>query len=297
MTKLALIVDTDNLAHRAAHVYSELGVKLSINGKLRFVRTGMIYGVIKQLITLNERFGPDRMEVVWGDGHDLRSDIYPEYKEGRVKTNDFRIELKATFKCLKALGLRQRKAKGVEADDVIAGLEAVYRDAEYKVVIASPDKDFKQLLRPGTKLWRQVGRQARLYDMTDFRAEYDRLTPRYYAHLQALTGDGVDNIPGIRGVGDAKALKIMSYYQKPTIKNILNNVFLIKDKTLQDMVIGASEQLKTYIRLTKLRRDIVPKLTYKPGFKKEDAIAALNRYRMASFTFPQNFTKIEELPR
>src|SRR3990167_1624145 len=168
--KTILLIDATNLAHKALHVYDELSAEVMIGGRLRKVNTGLGFGVLKQLLQLQEKFSPDKIEVVWDGGCWRKREIYDQYKLDRKPRTDkggavvdIRNEIKFCIKLLKRLAIPQMQKDGEESDDIIASIDSRYNAGGWRVVIASPDSDMKQLVKPGTKLWRALPKGAKRY--------------------------------------------------------------------------------------------------------------------------------------
>jgi len=296
--KTAVLIDANAAAHKALYVYGDLSSAVKIAGKFVEVRTGIAYGMIRHVILMAQKFSPDRLEVIWDGGHDKRSILYPAYKKSRPsKPEDIHNEMQFSVNMLRKLAVVQRRVVGLEADDIIASRTIKLNKNGYTVIIISPDKDFKQLLRPGVKLYRQLKEGAKIYTVGDYKREYNGMDPKYFAHLLALMGDGVDGIPGVRGVGEKRALKIMGCYERPTVKNILANLDAIRDVKLQDAIIASSEELPIFLQLTKLDKELKAPKMFETLFSEEQALATLKRYKMQSLTFDKNFDTIRNLPR
>ena len=209
-------LDCNNLAYRAYFTTGDL----SHGGN----PTGVIYGFFNQLLTFLKTVGPGVDLVFCWDGQgSLRKEVYPEYKQNRVKTEEekqAKAELYEQFDKLRGLllsdlGWQQNvwRRDGYEADDLIAW--GVQHAMDPQRVIVSGDEDLYQLLgwesyifKPGKNI---------LYSVTDFRRKY-RIGPKDFAYIKALTGCDTDNVPGVPGVGDKTAVKYFLGQLKPTTK-------------------------------------------------------------------------------
>ncbi|AQL08255.1 5'-3' exonuclease family protein [Zea mays] len=148
-------------------------------------------------------------------GMTFRHMLYPAYKSNRTPTPDTVVQgmqyLKAS---IKAMSIKVIEVPGVEADDVIGTLAINSVSAGYKVRIVSPDKDFFQILSPSLRLLRIAPRGSGMvsFGVEDFVKRYGPLKPSQFVDVVALSGDKADNIPGVEGIGDINAVKLISKF-------------------------------------------------------------------------------------
>lgn len=200
--KKVLIIDGQNWAHRAFHAQGNL----TFNGK----KMGLIYGFINMLQSTLTRFPtPKAVYVCFDHGRNQhRLDILPDYKNRPKKLDfdreSFEEQINAVRKILYYMGITCLYNKMTEADDYIAQLVAD-NENKYNVVICSGDKDFRQL----------VSKRVTIFD-----EKYGRITPlnfeklfgiqpSQYADFLMMMGDASDHIPGITGVGEKTAIKML----------------------------------------------------------------------------------------
>ena len=241
------IVDGNNLSFKAYSVMKE-----SRSGLLRNSLgepTTVIFGLLRSLDKLVIRTKFDRVIITWdiGGGNQYRRNIYKDYKGNRdyKDMSDYFEELDACRNYMKVLGFNQAKVKGIEADDLIAWMAHKLRD-ENKVVIISDDKDFFQTVKKGIKVYRPI--KDEFINPTWVEDEFG-VKPKYFSLLQAFTGDKVDNIPGIKGIGPVTASKLIDEYGT-TVNMIVKNC---DHKRWADEIKKSRKKLKIYHRLTKLR--------------------------------------------
>lgn len=203
--KRVLIIDGQNWAHRAFHAQSGL----MYNGK----KIGLVYGFINMLNSLLVRFPhPYKVFVTFDHGRNQnRLDILPNYKNRPKKIDfdreSFEEQIGAIRKILVYMGIPVLYNKMTEADDYIAQLTFKYRD-KYKVMIASGDKDFRQLVGPNVSI--SDDKHGRITHK-NFEKLF-KIKPEQYAEFLMLWGDNSDNIPGVTGVGEVTAIKILQQY-------------------------------------------------------------------------------------
>ncbi|KAG0577175.1 hypothetical protein KC19_5G136500 [Ceratodon purpureus] len=164
-------------------------------------------------------------------GLTFRHEIYQAYKSGRPPTPDTVCQALSCLKpALLSLGINVVEVAGVEADDVIATLALRAVDAGMNVSIASPDKDFFQIISPSLRLLRFVPRGSGIvpFGVKEFQERFGDIEPWQYLEVLALQGDKVDNIPGLTGVGEITALKLVKEFG--TVENLLENREKVKLK-------------------------------------------------------------------
>lgn len=174
--------------------------------------THAVYGYAGFLLTLLERARPTHIAVAFDESltTSYRNEIYPDYKANREPAPE---ELKRQFQWCReitaGLGLAWYADSRFEADDLIGTLAAAHRPAGCRVSFVSSDKDLAQLLRPDDELW-DFARDRR----TDYHGVRERFGVRadQMADFLALTGDPIDNIPGIPGVGPKTAGALLTHF-------------------------------------------------------------------------------------
>lgn len=172
-----------------------------------------LYGFARFLGDLLEQARPHCIAVAFDESlsHSFRNQIYPAYKAQREPAP---VELAAQFaRCRELcehLGLAAFASSEYEADDIIGTLAAQARGAGRPSVVVSRDKDLAQLIRPGDCFWDFSA--SRRYQYGDI-AERFGVVPERMADYLALTGDAVDNIPGVPGVGPKTAAVLMNHHE------------------------------------------------------------------------------------
>ncbi|KAF8718339.1 hypothetical protein HU200_025318 [Digitaria exilis] len=201
-------------------------------------------------------------------GMTFRHMLYPAYKSNRTPTPDTVVQgmqyLKAS---IKAMSIKVIEVPGVEADDVIGTLAVNSVSAGYKVRIVSPDKDFFQILSPSLRLLRIAPRGSGMvsFGVEDFVKRYGALKPSQFVDVMALSGDKADNIPGVEGIGDVNAVKLITKFG--SLENLLKSVDEVEDERIKQALISDSEQAILCKSLATLRSDLPP---YMVPFKTAD---------------------------
>ncbi len=203
---------------------------------------------------------PSRLVFAFDEslGTSVRREIYPDYKANRAPAPD---ELKRQFGCcrawLEALGISCVSSPGWEADDLIGSLARYHRRADLPVAILTADKDLAQLITEGDLWWSYADNRQ-----LDYRAVCKKfgVRPEQIAEQLALTGDKVDNIPGIPEIGPRTAARLLHKYQ--TLDNLrrhLHEVGQMKFRyaaRVQQSLIEHQAQLDIALRLTRINCEL-----------------------------------------
>jgi DNA polymerase I len=205
--------------------------------------TNAVYGFTAMLIKLLAEEHPDLLAVAFDKGKPtVRLEQYAEYKAGRRETPDeFRQQLGLIREVLDTLNVPIVEVEGHEADDAIATLACRAVDRGMEAVIVTADRDFFQLVRPGISVMfnrRGISDIVR-YDEDAVRERFG-LPPGQYLDYVALKGDTSDNIPGIPGVGEKTATKLVQDFG--SIEELLGRTDEIKGR-LRENIESAGDQL------------------------------------------------------
>ena len=206
MPKLALL-DGHSLAYRAFYALpSDLATP---SGQV----TNAVYGFTSMLIKLLGDEAPEAMAVAWDvKGPTFRNEAYPEYKAQRDRAPDlFTGQLPLIDDVLTAMGIYQVRIAGFEADDVIATLAERAKKDGWEVVVVTGDRDAFQLIEPNvTVLYTLRGISDTVKADAAWIRERYGIDPKDYVDYAALRGDTSDNLPGVPGVGEKTAAKLIT---------------------------------------------------------------------------------------
>jgi DNA polymerase I len=218
--------------------------------------TNAVYGFTSMLIKLLAEERPDRIVVAFDKGRPTeRLAQYAEYKAGRTEAPDeFREQMGLIREVLETLGVPIVEVEGHEADDAIATLAVRAREEGMEAVIVTADRDFFQLVGPGIRvMFNRKGISDIVdYDQAAVEARFG-LPPEKYLDYVALKGDPSDNIPGVPGVGEKTASRLIQDHG--TVEAVLANAETLSPR-LAAAITEAGDRLRLNKDLARLRTDL-----------------------------------------
>ena len=221
------------------------------------MNTSVVFGFVKFLRDIQKRERPDLLGVAFDPkGGSFRRDIFPEYKANRSETpEDILLSVPYVKRVLEAMCIPILKVEGYEADDVIGTLSQKGVEAGYDVYMVTPDKDYGQLVRDHCRIYKQRGAEGsiEIVGREAIREKYGIDDPQLVRDILALWGDASDNIPGVPGIGEKSACKLVQEWG--TVENILDNVSKIKGKQGEKIAEWA-DNLRLAKRLTTICHDV-----------------------------------------
>ncbi|MBE6064690.1 DNA polymerase I [Clostridium cochlearium] len=245
-----VILDGNSLMNRAFYALPPLTNHEGIH-------TNGIYGFINMLLKIKEDIKPDYIVCTFDkSAPTFRHEAYKDYKAGRKKMPE---ELAEQFPILKdllsKLAIEIFEIEGFEADDLIGTLSKFAEEKNIEVYIVTGDKDALQLASDTTKiLFTKRGITEReIYDRQKVIDEMG-VTPQEFIDVKGLMGDPSDNIPGVPGIGEKTALKLIKEYG--SVENVLNNIENLSGKKLKENLIENSEQAIFSKKLATIMRNV-----------------------------------------
>ena len=221
------------------------------------MNTSVVFGFVKFLRDIQKRERPDLLGVAFDPkGGSFRRDIFPEYKANRSETpEDILLSIPYVKRVLDAMCIPILEVAGYEADDVIGTLSQKGVEAGYDVYMVTPDKDYGLLVRDNCRIYKQRGAEGsiEIVDREAIREKYGIDDPQLVRDILALWGDASDNIPGVPGIGEKIACKLVREWG--TVENILDNVSKIKGKQ-GEKIAGWADNLRLAKRLTTICLDV-----------------------------------------
>ena len=251
--KKIVLIDGNNLIFRSYYATAYSGV---IMRNSKGFPTNALYGFINMMNKIIREDKPEYILVAFDKGKTFRHSEYDEYKAGRSDTPD---ELKQQFPVAKdvlnAMGIKYFEIDNYEADDIIGTLSSMaHIDPDFDCEIVSSDKDLLQLIEDDVVVRSPKNNDYIIYDRNTFKDTYE-VEPIRMIDLKALMGDTSDNIPGVAGIGEKTAIKLIKEYDN--IDNLYEHVDEIKGKVKDKLIEGKkscyiSRDLATIIKDVKL---------------------------------------------
>ncbi len=217
--------------------------------------TSIVFGFAKFLRDILRREKPDLLGVAFDPpGGSFRRRLFAEYKANRSATpEDILASTPYVKRLIDAMCIPILEVADFEADDVIGTLSAKGEAAGYEVFMVTPDKDYGQLVTDKCKLYRHKGDEITITDKEAIKAKYGIDDPVLVRDILAIWGDASDNIPGVAGIGEKGACKLVCEWG--SVENILANVESIKGKQGEKLAASA-EALRLSKELTTIRLDV-----------------------------------------
>ncbi|TPV94558.1 MAG: DNA polymerase I [Myxococcales bacterium FL481] len=246
------VVDANNFVFRAYHGLPMLNAP---DG----TPVNAVHGYVQMLQALRKQFTPQYLVAVFdAPGPGFRHKLHPEYKQNRPPPPDDLVpQFPLVRQATDALAVPKLEVPEVEADDVIASLAIVGQAAGLEVVVVSSDKDLMQLVdapedrRRPIRLWDTM--KQRLIGPDQVRDKFG-VGPDRLLDLLSLTGDSVDNVPGVPGIGPKTAAALLEEFG--TLDGVLDHAAAIKQKKRRERLLEHADAARLSRQLIDLRRDL-----------------------------------------
>lgn len=245
-----LIIDSHSLMYRA---YFALPPLTNAEG----LHTNAIYGFTTMLLKMREELKPDYIVAAFDrKAPTFRHDEYKDYKAGRKKMPEELVEQFPVVKeLLNLMAIDIFEVDGFEADDLIGTLSVVAEEKGIEVYIVTGDKDALQLATDNVKVVinKKGMSEKEIYDHNRMVEELG-VTPTQFIDVKGLMGDTSDNIPGVPGIGEKTAFKLIKEYG--SIENVLQNIDNISGAKLKQNLMEYSEQAIFSKKLATIIKDV-----------------------------------------
>ncbi len=257
-----LLVDGHAFAYRAFFAIRSLS---SPNG----AACNAIYGFIRMLGRMQPKVRPSHLAVVWDGGLAAeRLALHPAYKAQRPEMpRDLTPQLDQIVAYLRAANIVSLLQDSCEADDCIATLTRQAVADGLEVVIASSDKDFMQLVSPQVRLLQPHDKTENLFGVEEVRAKTG-VEPTQIVDWLSLTGDAVDNIPGVPGIGAKTATDLLRQFS--SVEDLYRKLEEVRSDRLRASLQSSEEVVRRNQKLVQLKCDVqcevsLEKLARKPA--------------------------------
>ncbi|WP_333859961.1 DNA polymerase I [Clostridium sp.] len=245
-----LILDGHSLMNRAFYALPDLTNSEGIH-------TNAVYGFINMLLKMKKEIEPSHIVCTFDrSAPTFRHNKYSEYKAGRKKMPPELAEQFSIVKeILELLSINIFEIDGFEADDLMGTLSVFAEKEGMEVYIVTGDKDALQLATDSVKIviTKRGITQKEIYDRNRIINDYG-ITPKEFIDVKGLMGDASDNIPGVPGIGEKTALKLIKEYK--SIEEVLRNIDNIKGKKVQENLKNYMEQAVFSKKLATIITDV-----------------------------------------
>lgn len=263
-----ILLDGNSLSYRAYYAMPALKNKKGLY-------TNSVYGFTLMLEKILEDTKPKYALVAFDKGKEtFRHKSYEAYKGTRDKTPTELVEQFGYVReLLDSFGIKYEEHLDYEADDIIGSYAKIAEKAGLEVIIVSGDKDLTQLASDNiTVYYTKRGVTEIDYYTPEFINEKYGLTPQQIIDMKGLMGDKSDNIPGIPGVGEKTAIKLLTEYE--TVENVLENIDNISGKKLKERLTEGKEDAILSKKLATIFTDVpvdnkIEDLTFKENREKK----------------------------
>ena len=217
----------------------------------------ILFGFTKYILELIEKEKPSHLAIAFDPpGGTFRHTMYPEYKATRSATPQLVIDsLEPLCELCKAMGFPVLMVKGYEADDVIGSMAKYAEKEGYTVYMVTPDKDYGQLITENILQYKpgKSGSEHEIIDSAKVCEKYNIHRPEQVVEILTICGDSSDNVPGVKGVGEVGAGKLISKYG--TVSNIYEHIDELTPKQ-REAFEGAKDYIEMSHDLVTIRTDV-----------------------------------------
>ena len=207
----------------------------------------ILFGFTKHILELIDKEKPTHLAIAFDPpGGTFRHEMFPEYKGTRDATPQLVIDsLEPLCELCEAMKFPVLMQKGYEADDMIGTVAKEAEKRGFQVYMVTPDKDYGQLISPNIFQYKpgKSGNEHEIIDVAKVCEKYNIHTPEQVIEILTICGDSSDNVPGVKGVGEVGAGKLISKYG--TVENIYSHIDELTPKQRE-----AFENSRGHIRLS-----------------------------------------------
>lgn len=243
MKNSLVIIDINNFIYRAYY-----GIQQPLHAP-DGTPVNAVLGVFNMLHKLFGRLKPTHVVVTKDSKQSLRKERYPEYKQNRQKMpEDLAKQISLIYEMLTLMKIPLLEVSGYEADDLIGALVKKHKDSFYQIYIASTDKDLMQLV--GDNVFCIDTMKDKIYNSTFVEEKYG-IAPSQIVDFLALLGDSSDNIPGVKGIGEKTAIKLLK--EHTSLDGIYKNIHTLNEGKLKTNLTNEEEIARLSYELALLK--------------------------------------------
>src|SRR6056297_1118982 len=248
--KTLFLLDGHSLTHRAFYA-----LPLLTNDEGEY--TNAVFGFARMFFSLIDEWDPDRLVVAFDlKAPTFRHEEYDDYKANRKKMPDELVpQIKLLQETLDILKIPMISEKGYEADDLLGTMAKDAEKEGYQVYIVTGDRDALQLVSDNIRVMytRRGISDIVLYDIEKVKEKYE-MPPEKLIDMKGLMGDSSDNIPGVPGIGEKTAIKLLKQFD--SMEEILNNIDKVSGKKRKENLEKYADQARMSYRLAEIKIDV-----------------------------------------
>ena len=239
--KKVILVDGNNLLFRSYYATAYSG---NFMKNREGFPTNALYGFVNMINKIINDEKPEYMLVAFDKGKTFRHDKYEDYKAGRIEMpNELKQQFPVAKEILTNLGIKWFEIDNYEADDIVGTLAKMIDESDdYKGLIVSSDKDLLQLITDKVVMKMLKTKDYIMMTRETFFETYG-LTPEKMIDIKALQGDASDNIPGVKGIGEKTALKLLQDYG--SLEGVYDNIAYIKGAVATKLINGREKAFES----------------------------------------------------
>ena len=277
--KKVILVDGNNLMFRSFYATLYSG---SIMTNKEGFPTNALYGFVNMINKIVNEEKPEYIMVAFDIGKTFRHEKYDYYKGKRDETpDDLKKQFPIAKKILTAMGIKYFEINGYEADDIIGTFaKKIDETPEFIGTIVSSDKDLLQLISDDVEVKLLKQKDYIRMNKEQFYSTYG-LEPIKMIDLKSLMGDPSDNIPGVKGIGEKTAIKLLQQYK--TLDGVYQNIDNIKGANHDKLVNDKENAYMSYDIATIYKEVPIDTDLEKLKYKKEDTEELINIYNDLNF--------------
>jgi len=247
-----VILDASSLIYRSFYAIKNLSTK---NG----FPTNAIYGFLTTLRKIIKEIKPEYICIAMDpEGKTLRHETYERYKaERKPMPPELQAQIPWIKRVISAHGIKMVEIPGYEADDIIGTLAEKFSKEGFEIIIVTTDKDLFQIVKNGIKIYNPA---KDLYLDEKGVEEFFGVSPSQVVDVLSLWGDSTDNVPGVPGIGEKGAKKLIKEFH--SIENLLSNLDKLDEK-YKELIKANLESLLISRELLKIRTDL--DIEFKPS--------------------------------
>ena len=233
------LIDGSGYIYRAFHAVRHLSTSQGLP-------TNATFGFTNMLLKLLSDQNPEYIAMAFdAKGPTFRHAMYDAYKANRPPMpKDLVAQIPYIKQVVEGMNIPSLEVPGYEADDIIGSITRVATEKGFRVIMVTGDKDFRQLVSPEASIWDPM--RDRTIDYESLRENFD-LEPSQWVDVMALAGDSSDNIPGVPGVGEKTALKLIKTFG--SVETLFQNLDKVTKKKVRENLMNFREQAMLSRRL------------------------------------------------